>query len=382
MNLVFEDATPMSEKARICLDGLSGSGKTKTALRLARGLVGPNGLIGVVDTERGNASKYSRKHPFKRLNLTHFSPEALTAATAAAAHAGIGCLIVDTFTHFWSGQGGMLALVDAKRSTGPFGGWKDARPIEQKMMDALFGFPGHVIVTLRVKADYVLSTDENGRPKVTKVGMKPDQREGLEYEFDVAGSLDLGHVLTITKSRIDDVPEMAVGATHLLPGEDLGEVIGDWLADGEKLPTLLDYRDMVMSATSVEKLRETRAEVFHRNMQGLPLVDNGRTLALAEFIDARGMDLKRQTQLPAPTAAAVPQNTPTGPVHRPVDAAGVADYTLRIGQAPAPDHLDPIERELRDRYADQSMPEADLDYLLTVLEQRRTNLATLRKAHA
>ena len=47
----------------IQLYGPPRSGKTYTALRVARGMVGPKGKIGVLDTESGRARLYSDKVP-------------------------------------------------------------------------------------------------------------------------------------------------------------------------------------------------------------------------------------------------------------------------------------------------------------------------------
>jgi hypothetical protein len=47
----------------IQLYGPPRSGKTYTALRIARGMVGPQGKIGMLDTESGRARLYSDKVP-------------------------------------------------------------------------------------------------------------------------------------------------------------------------------------------------------------------------------------------------------------------------------------------------------------------------------
>ena len=50
MTFSFEPATRETAKARIALQGPGGSGKTKSALRIAEGLA-PGGLIGLVKDE-------------------------------------------------------------------------------------------------------------------------------------------------------------------------------------------------------------------------------------------------------------------------------------------------------------------------------------------
>ncbi|MFG1976971.1 AAA family ATPase [Nonomuraea fuscirosea] len=318
MKFVFEDATPEAGKARLVIDGLSGSGKTLTSLRIARGLVGPDGTIGVVDTEHGKASTYSRLVPFKTIKLHHYAPEDLTAATADAASQGIDCLVVDTGTAFWSGRGGMLEKVSSSKKSGPFGGWDAVRPIEQEMFDALLSYPGHVIMTLRVKAEWAIGEDEKGRPAPIKIGTKPDQRDQIEYEFDIAASMDLTHTMTITKSRLFDVPDAAVGMQIPLPGEEFGELVGAWFAKGVPQQTILDYRARVLADdATIDHLMTVKTEAEQRNMHNLPVVDAyGSTVSLVDLIRAQWKE------------AAARQRGQSSP-------SVVADVQQAITQAPA-----------------------------------------------
>lgn len=80
MTFSFQPATRETAKARIALQGPGGSGKTKTALRMAEGLA-KGGQIGVVDTERGSALKYApvpgrpdiEAHEFAHLPMAYCS---------------------------------------------------------------------------------------------------------------------------------------------------------------------------------------------------------------------------------------------------------------------------------------------------------------------
>src|SRR5690349_15709912 len=55
----IEKATREKAKLRMALSGPGGAGKTKSALKIARALVGPEGRIAVADTEFESASKYA-----------------------------------------------------------------------------------------------------------------------------------------------------------------------------------------------------------------------------------------------------------------------------------------------------------------------------------
>ncbi|MFB4320633.1 ATP-binding protein [Actinomadura sp. 21ATH] len=295
MTFTFTPATKEESKARIALTGPSGAGKTYTALILAAAL-GEN--VAVIDTERGSASKYADEFTFSKLNMQAFEPTALVEALGAAAGAGFDAVIVDSLTHFWSGTGGMLEQVDqaARRGYGgnSFGGWKEARPMERKMIDALVSYPGHVIVTMRSKTDYVIEEDQRGRKVPRKVGLKPEQREGIEYEFDIIGDLDHENTLVVTKSRARTIAGRVVSK----PGPDFAADIAAWLGDGKPALDALAYRDLAVDKNATKQvLRELHREVVQRGLKNAAITDDtGETTTLGELIARRGKEAPDETQ--------------------------------------------------------------------------------------
>jgi hypothetical protein len=286
----FIPATREQAKARIALTGPTGSGKTFTALTIGVVL---GKTVAVIDTEHGSASKYADEFEFSKLDMQSFEPTTLVQALAAAASAGFDVIIVDSLTHFWSGSGGMLEQVDAaaKRGYGgnSFGGWKEARPMERKMIEALVSFPGHVIVTMRSKTDYVIEEDQRGRKVPRKVGLKPEQREGIEYEFDIVGDLDHENTLVVTKSRARKL----AGRVIQKPGQEFAEEIADWLGTGKPAMDANGYRDMVLDKNATKGvLRELYAEVQRRGLAGAAVMDDtGDATTLLELIKRRGNEV-------------------------------------------------------------------------------------------
>lgn len=205
----FKKATRKQARARIAFDGVSGSGKTYTSLRLAFALAnanGGNGRVAVVDTERGSASLYAGLAPdgipfdFDVLELQDFAPTKFERAIQEAGKEGYAVIVVDSLSHAWEGKGGALDQVDAK-SGNKFSAWKDVTPQHRGMIDAILQSPCHVICTMRSKTEYVLEPDDRGRMVPRKVGMAPVQRAGMEYEFTFYASIDSNHMLSVTKSR-------------------------------------------------------------------------------------------------------------------------------------------------------------------------------------
>ena len=231
MKFQFQKASKSQLRARVSMAGPAGSGKTYSALTFARTLVGQEGRIALIDTERGSASLYADRHQFDVLDFPPpYDPRHLVEAINAAAAAGYDALVIDSLSHFWSAEGGLLDIVDA--AGGSFQkGWKSGTPIQNRMVDALLAFPGHVITTMRSKTEYVIEKGANGKEAPRKVGMAPVQRDGIEYEFTLAFDVDHEHNLHVSKSRC---PEIAtVGVYRAAEVQRAADTFAEWLTSGE-----------------------------------------------------------------------------------------------------------------------------------------------------
>lgn len=234
--LTFQKATRQKSKLRLALVGPSGSGKTYSALAIATELVGPSGRVAVIDTEHGSASKYAGRFSFDVLELDSCAPSTYVEALQAAAEAGYDAVVVDSLSHAWMGRDGALEQVDkaAKRSQSgnTFTAWRDVTPQHNALVEALITAPLHVVATMRAKTEYVMEKDRNGKTSPRKVGLAPVQRDGLEYEFDVLGDIDLEHNLIISKTRCESLS----GAVIQKPGANVAKVLLAWLSDGADAP--------------------------------------------------------------------------------------------------------------------------------------------------
>lgn len=229
----FKPAVRAKKRARIAILGPTGSGKTMTSLRLARGLAGPNGRIALIDAERGSATMYDQVTHFDHLDLPDHAPQTYVAAIHAADAAGYDVIVIDSLSHAWMGKGGALEQVDiaGKRNQGnSFVGWRDVTPIHNQMVDTILQSKAHVICTMRVKTEYVLEEGKNGKKIPRKVGIQPVQRDGMEYEFDLVCDLDLEHNLMPSKTRFIGLD--LDGKVIPEPDEALGARIGAWLDGG------------------------------------------------------------------------------------------------------------------------------------------------------
>lgn len=263
----FQKATKYASRARVALCGPSGSGKTYTALAIATAM---HDRVAVIDTERGSASKYADLFPFDVLELDSFSPGNYVQALQDAASEGYGAIIVDSLSHAWFGKDGAIEQVDRAAARDPrgnsFTAWREVTPQQNALVDAMLRVPAHLIVTMRTKTEYVME-QKGGKQVPRKVGMAPIQRDGLEYEFDVVGEMNLDNNMVISKTRC---PKLAAGLFHH-PGKDVAAVLLEWLAG--------DERPVVAKAPDVAPAEETllaEYQEMHEHLLAVP------TLAEAE----------------------------------------------------------------------------------------------------
>lgn len=224
--MAFQRAVKHDAKLRMTINGPAGSGKTFTALLFASEL---GRRVAVVDTEHGSASKYADLWQFDVLELDSFHPQHYIDAIHDAEQAGYDVIVLDSLSHAWMGTDGLLDEVDKiakrNRNTNTFAAWKDATPIQNKLVDTIIGARLHVIATMRTKQDYIIQEDEKGRKVPKMVGMAPVQREGMEYEFDIVAEMDNDNVMRIVKTRC---PALS-GGIFKKPSADVVATIKAWL---------------------------------------------------------------------------------------------------------------------------------------------------------
>lgn len=238
---MFKTATRRQSKLRMTIDGPAGSGKSYTALRLAHELARALDCnpIGVIDTERGSASKYVGENPdgypwtFDVAEMDNFSPDRYTELINQASGSGYGILIIDSLSHAWEGVGGALEIKDkisGSSRDNNYTAWRQVTPLHNRMVDTILQCPMHVITTMRSRMDYIQEVNDFGKViGIRKVGMAPIQRPGMEYEFDIVGDIDWNHILTVSKSRCSKVADLKVD--H--PGPGFVAPIVEWLSKGE-----------------------------------------------------------------------------------------------------------------------------------------------------
>ncbi|MEN6542334.1 AAA family ATPase [Parvibaculum sp.] len=226
----------------ISLTGPSGSGKTKSALRLAAGL---GNKIGFIDTESGRSGIYASDHVFDVIDLTPpFSPARYIEALRAFEDAGYDVVVIDSASHEWEGNGGVIDLADAQRNGRgqPLQGllkWLAPKREHKRFMSELLRTRMHVVVCLRAKPEYEQRKNAGGRDEVVRVGWKEVAESAFIYEMTASAMLSNEP----GRQGFPSMTKCPAGLLHAFPGntvisEETGRAIAAWLGDIARDPQL------------------------------------------------------------------------------------------------------------------------------------------------
>ena len=251
LEFVFETAKRESTHLKMGIAGIAGSGKTYSAILIALGLGYEPEQIAIIDTENRSASLYSHlgveflkkkniSNPERNFKITRlaapFHPNRYKAAIESAINSGFKVLIIDSLSHEWNGEGGVLDIVKETELTSKEKttkeknqeGWREASYVHNELLNMIINAPIHIICTLRSKIKYIWDEET----KITeKVGTSAVQKEGLEYEFTIYGELTAGHIFQPTKDRTGLFIKGSK-RNRFIPSVNTGRTIRQWFDSG------------------------------------------------------------------------------------------------------------------------------------------------------
>ena len=228
--MAFRKAQRKQAKLRLGITGPAGSGKTYSALLIAFGL---GGKIAMIDTENGSGDLYANLGDYDICSLTApYDVRKYLALINEAEKAGYDTIIIDSLSHAWSGEGGLLdmqgKIASTSRSGNSYMAWRQITPLHNKLVDAMLSSPCHIIATMRSKTEYVQIDNDRGGKEIRKVGLAPVQREGMDYEFGTVFDLTAGHNATVSKDRTGIFDGNIFTIT-----KDTGTQLRNWLDAGD-----------------------------------------------------------------------------------------------------------------------------------------------------
>lgn len=212
-------------KIKMALQGSAGSGKTYSALLLAKGLNNDDfSKVVVIDTENGSADLYAHLGNYNVLTLSPpFTPESYIQAIEVCEKAQMEVIIIDSISHAWD----ELLDFHANLAGNSFTNWSKVTPRQKAFTDKILQSNAHVIATMRTKQDYVLN-QKDGKFIPEKVGLKAVQRDGLDYEFTLVFDIDIKHFVVSSKDRTG----LFMGKPEFIISVGTGKVILDWCNSG------------------------------------------------------------------------------------------------------------------------------------------------------
>lgn len=224
---MFQRASRKGTFVLIGLTGQSGSGKTMGALLLARGLVG-DGKIALLDTENGRGSLYADLTSYDHDELwAPFSPARYKEKVKEAEKAGYDCLIIDSGSHEWEGEGGVLEMAEATGKQG-LQKWLKPKTEHKKLINAILQSRMHVILCLRGKEKLQqVRNNKTGKDEIVSAGIVPIQEDRVLFEMTVSLIMDEESKRpTIRKCPYDLTPAFPEGQLITIK---TGEQIAEWI---------------------------------------------------------------------------------------------------------------------------------------------------------
>jgi AAA domain-containing protein len=231
--------------------GGTGSGKTYSALRIAKGLAGDQPFA-VIDTEAGRANHYADLFQFQHGDLTPpFTPEHYIEAITAAEQAGFGVIVVDSFSHEYAGDGGLLDWHETelqrmagddwkKREAMTFAAWVKPKKEHKRLVSKLLQLRSHLVVCLRAEEKIeIVKNARTGKTEVVPkktlaghVGWIPIAEKSFAYE------LTLSLVLTPDAPGIPRPIKLQEQHKPFVPldkplDENVGAALAKWAAGGK-----------------------------------------------------------------------------------------------------------------------------------------------------
>lgn len=273
-------------KVPIMITGASGSGKTVSALLIAKGIVEKKfpdmpaeeqwAKIGLIDTEHKRALLYAdttvAKTEIGEFLHVDFEPpftvNRYIEAFEALKEASVEVVIVDSLTHAWSGEGGILEQVETIQKGNPkmqMMAWNRVKPLEKQFLNLVTGSSVYVIGTARSKQAYDMNKTD-GKTQVVKMGLKPDQKDSLEYEFAISIRIDQDHIAEATKDNSN------LFGTPFEITPEVGQKIYEWSSEGIDLEKV--KRETIQTINDLKSLTPEHEKMFtelHSKVKSAPL---------------------------------------------------------------------------------------------------------------
>lgn len=235
MSFQVRKAERQGARLLIQLSGVSGSGKTYSALQLAYGMTGGDASkIVLIDTENRRGSLYANAlpQPFNIIDFyAPFSPDRYIEAIDAACAAGAEVIVIDSVTHEWESEGGCEWIANQTR----FPDWKRAKALHKRFMTHMLQSQAHIIACTRAREKVDFSDPKNPRP----LGIQPIQEKNFSFEATVSLLMhDQGKHQDVLKCPAELQDIMGRGQGYISASD--GKALRDWVDGAVKVDPAIE----------------------------------------------------------------------------------------------------------------------------------------------
>lgn len=281
-DFVIKPATPTTVKPLIGLFGLSGGGKTRSALILARGLVGPAGKIRMLDTEGGRGSLFANKIPggYEVAELSApFSPARYVEALNVL-EPGADCIVIDSLSHEWSGEGGVLEMHEAemdrmakgqesRREAMSWPAWRIPKTEHKLLIGRLLRMRCAVIFCMRATQKSRMTKEGNFTKIVTDEHGTEDFDQKFLFEVLCAGEVfqkdGIGGFFRLTKRTLDEIGDcLPKSGEQIKPAH--GEALAHWCAN---MPAAKQPESIAQVADLKQQIWNVTMEIHNKSVKAL-----------------------------------------------------------------------------------------------------------------
>jgi len=275
----FRPAVREQIRLLIGLSGGTGAGKTKSAMELAKGLA-EGKRFACIDTENGRASMYADDYDFDVVELTSpFTPDRYLEVIQAAEKAGYSVILVDSMSHEWAGEGGILDMAEdelyrmakddyQKRESCKMASWVKPKMAHKGMMAHLLQLRANVILCFRAEQKIEMEKDDRGKfqvvPKKSLTGLDgwiPICEKNLPFE------LTASFLLTADKPGVPKPIKLNQHHRAFFPLDkpitaEAGRLIGEWAKGGSPKAAVVQPKPPVVTEIKPEVYDGVGSEII------------------------------------------------------------------------------------------------------------------------
>jgi hypothetical protein len=322
MGRVFEARPAVRSKVPMWINlvGPSGTGKTYSALRLATGMAKIYGDgVSVIDTEARRSEHYADLFKFNIVDFkAPFGPEDYWAAVEHCLRQGAKTIVIDSMSHEWEGEGGVLEtheveasrLAEKWRSTPEKcdqAAWQAAKKPHRRMLSRMVQSGANFILCYRAKEKLKVIPGQQPRP----LGWQPVGPDDLAYESTLSMLLLPGANGVPSWNPSEDAEKARLRlptqfktlfAQRRPLDEETGVALATWAAGGSVPPA--DGARSARPETLAGSVGSTREKASPDTIGALSqqLTANGHRTAAAQTLWVRKAAGKAIEDLDEPTA--------------------------------------------------------------------------------